>query len=659
MDQGVAQREAKKNAGDPGPVLARRLSNAEYDRTIRDLTGADIRPTREFPVDPANEAGFDNSGESLTMSPALLKKLLEAARNVADHLVLKPNGFDFATHAAITDVDRDKYCVRRIIEFYKKQQVDYADYFLAAWRFQHREALGKNTATLETIGEEAGLSAKYLRTIRSVLTEPQPEFGPLGELRDRWRKLPADAQRQVEVRRDCERLRNFVVRSRREFKSPANTIKAPGISAGSQPLVLWGNSKLAANHMRYSGGEQADPQSKAASELFCRVFPDAFFISDRAPYFDPKSAGQGRPLGAGFHLMQGYFRDDEPLRELILNDAEHRELDELWRELNFIADAPTRQYKDFIFFERAEPPRFMGGAAFDAFRSEDKDSSSAAKIKRLSELYIAKARKNGANDQAIEAIETYFSDINAELRRVEEDRRRAEPSHLSSLLKFAERAYRRPLAKTERDQLMAFYRESREKDELSHEDAIRDLVTTVLMSPNFYFRFDPSEPGEAPSPLSDYALASRLSYFLWSTMPDEELLSHAAASDLRRPEILLAQTRRMLRDDRVRAFAVEFGGNWLDFRRFEEHNGVDRGRFPSFTNELRQAMYEEPIRFFVDVVQGNRSALDFLDADHTFVNPILAKHYGIPIADVGADEWVRVENAGVTAEGASRRCRCS
>ncbi len=82
-----------RNAGDPGPVLARRLSNAEFDYTIRDLTGVDIRPTREFPVDPANEAGFDNSGESLAMSPALLKKYLAAARLVADHVVLKPEGF--------------------------------------------------------------------------------------------------------------------------------------------------------------------------------------------------------------------------------------------------------------------------------------------------------------------------------------------------------------------------------------------------------------------------------------------------------------------------------------------------------------------------------------------------------------------------------------
>src|SRR5439155_5257948 len=90
--------------------------------------------------------------------------------------------------------------------------------------------------------------------------------------------------------------------------------------------------------------------------------------------------------------------------------------------------------------------------------------------------------------------------------------------------------------------------------------------------------------------LSDYALASRLSYFLWSSMPDAELLARAAAGELHRPAVLLAQTRRMLRDDRIRGLAIEFAGNWLDFRRFEEHNAVDRARFPGFTDELRRAM---------------------------------------------------------------------
>src|ERR1700734_1555333 len=94
----VRAEEIKKAAGDPGVVLARRLSNAEYDYTIRDLTGQDMNVAKEFPVDPANQAGFDNSGESLTMSPALLNKYLKAAREVSDHVVLKPDGIDFAPY---------------------------------------------------------------------------------------------------------------------------------------------------------------------------------------------------------------------------------------------------------------------------------------------------------------------------------------------------------------------------------------------------------------------------------------------------------------------------------------------------------------------------------------------------------------------------------
>ena len=202
----LREREARKNAGDPGPVLAHRLSNAEYDNTVRDLTGVDIRPTREFPVDPANEAGFDNSGESLTMSPALLKKYLEAARGVADHLVLKPEGFDFAPDPAVTDTDRDKYCVRRVVAFYERHRVDYPDYFLAAWRYRHREALGKPEASLSEIAVEAGLSSRYLATVWSTLTEPRPASGPLSELQALWRDLPgagAASRRPPRLRGDA------------------------------------------------------------------------------------------------------------------------------------------------------------------------------------------------------------------------------------------------------------------------------------------------------------------------------------------------------------------------------------------------------------------------------------------------------------------------
>ena len=165
------------------------------------------------------------------------------------------------------------------------------------------------------------------------------------------------------------------------------------------------------------------------------------------------------------------------------------------------------------------------------------------------------------------------------------------------------------------------------------------------MSPHFCYRVDLPGGDGSVRPLSDYDLASRLSYFLWSSMPDDELLAHAAAGDLHRPEVLAAQARRMLRDDRVRGLATEFGGNWLDFRRFEEHNSVDRGRFPTFDDELRRSMFEEPIRFFLDLVQNDRPVLEFLDGKHTFVNPALARHYGMPVPAGGPDAWVRVDDA--------------
>ncbi|HKI21207.1 MAG TPA: DUF1587 domain-containing protein, partial [Isosphaeraceae bacterium] len=400
----VRDREARRNAGDPGLVLARRLSNAEFDYTIRDLTRVDIRPTREFPIDPANEAGFDNSGESLTMSPDLVKRYLAAARRVADHLVLKPDGFDFAPHPAVTDPDRDQYCVQRIIGFYQRHRVDYADYFLAAWRFRHREALGKPRASLHDFAGEAGLSARYLGTLWTFLAEPWPAASPPAQVQALWRKLPADAQKRDEARRDCERMRDLVIRLRQGFEPRVVELRVRGISKGSQPLVLWRNRQLAAMHMRYPG----DGSTRELEE-FCRVFPDTFFVSDRASSLYPQAGGSARPLTAGFHLMQGYFRDDAPLYELILDEAGRRELDTLWRELDFVTLVPMRQFKDFIFFERAEPPRFMGEAEFDFARSEDKDATSAGKIKQLGVAYLAKARQNGANEQDLKAIKTYFA----------------------------------------------------------------------------------------------------------------------------------------------------------------------------------------------------------------------------------------------------------
>lgn len=666
--------EAARNAGDPGPVPPRRLSNAEYDNSIRDLTGVDLRPTRTFPVDPANKAGFDNSAESLAMSPALVKKYLEAARGVADHLVLKPDGLAFASHPMIAITDRDKFCVKAVIDFYKRQRTDYADYFLAAWRFRHRAALGSPARTLDDFADELGISRKYLATIWSTLEDGSEEIGPIAALRALWRDLPTPGPGQVDAAKaGCERMRDVVIKLRRPLVPEVKNLTARGIDEGTQSFVLWKNRELAANRRRYAGGSskiaidelglsgaalQALEPPKAPEEKeryeagfdrFCRTFPDAFLVSERARIYlnsDEDKNNTGRLLSAGFHSMTGYFRDDRPLYDLVLDESGQRELDRLWREFNVITDAPARQYSSYLWYERAESRFLKDEPSFDFVRAEDKDATSEAKMGRFEAAYLAKARRLKASDEAIRAIEDHFTNIAQAIRQVEQDRREAEPRHLEALQKLAERAYRRPLSESERRGIVDFYKALREQDGIGHEEAVRDSVVGILMSPHFCFRVDlPGDGVGTVRPLSDYDLASRLSYFLWSGPPDDELLACARSGELHTPEALARQARRMLRDDRVRGLATEFAGNWLDVRRFEEHNSVDRGKFPAFDDVLRRSMFEEPIRFFLDVVRNDRPVSEFLEGRHTFVNAPLARHYGMPAPGADTDTWVRVNDA--------------
>lgn len=674
----VRRLEAERNAGDPGLVLARRLSNAEYDHSIRDLTGVDIRPTKAFPVDPANEAGFDNSGESLSMSPALMTKYLGAARAVVEHLVLTPRGIHFAPHAVVGDTDRDKYCVKRIVEFYRRQPTDYADYFFAAWSYEHRGFLGKQDATLDDIAMEHEVSGKYLATIWQTLSEEEVETGPLARLQEMWRGLPSE-QQDEEFRTQCEQMRDFVVRTRKLFEPKLGNLHIPGVHKGSQPFVLWKNGQYAAHRRSASFAfldeapadrspaeyasivefarelfhEPDRERFMAAYDRFCSVFPDAFYVSERGrDYLNiPRDEQEkGRLLSAGFHSMMGYYRDDRPLYELILDETRQRELDELWHELDFFTSAPLRQYQGFLWFDRTDS-RFMRDPEFDFARPEDKLSLTEPMITKLAEVYLAKATKNGGDAIPLQAIQDFFRNINQQIRWVEQARLEAEPYHLDAVAELASRAYRRPLTSTEESGFRGYYRRLRDIDGLAHEQAIQDVIVSVLMSPHFCYRVDLLSDSDDTRALNDFELASRLSFFLWASLPDAELTHHASLGDLHEPNVLLAQTRRMLQDDRVRGLATEFGANWLGFRRFEEHNSVDRERFPSFDDDLRSSMFEEPLRFFVDLVQRNRSSLDFVFADRTFVNAQLAKHYGMPEFQVADEQWHEVSNAGRFGRG--------
>ena len=198
------------------------------------------------------------------------------------------------------------------------------------------------------------------------------------------------------------------------------------------------------------------------------------------------------------------------------------------------------------------------------------------------------------------------------------------------LSRHAARAFRRPLAPADLAALLALYDSARRRG-AGHEAAVKTAMKAVLVSPRFLFRSEPAPAPGGPDTrlLDDYEIASRLSYFLWSSTPDDTLLALAARGRLKRPAVLAAQVRRLLTDPRARAFADNFAGQWLHVRDLYTVANPDPGKFPEFTPALRDAMYEEPIRFFESLVREDRSLLSLLDADYTFVNETLAKHYGI------------------------------
>jgi len=195
---------------------------------------------------------------------------------------------------------------------------------------------------------------------------------------------------------------------------------------------------------------------------------------------------------------------------------------------------------------------------------------------------------------------------------------------------LARRAYRRPVTPADLSPLMSFYESGRKEGGFEH--GIEMAVRAVLVSPQFLFRVERDPAGVAPgSPyrISDLELASRLSFFLWSSIPDDELIEVAARGHLRNDAVLDAQVRRMLADKRSQALVDNFAGQWLQIRNIRGTT-PDKNDFPDFDDNLRQAFERELDLFFESLIKEDRSVLDLITADYTFVNERLAKHYRIP-----------------------------
>ncbi len=218
-----------------------------------------------------------------------------------------------------------------------------------------------------------------------------------------------------------------------------------------------------------------------------------------------------------------------------------------------------------------------------------------------------------------------------------------------ALQAFADRAYRRPITHSEMARLMRFVEAALNNGEAA-DAGLKLAFKAILVSPHFLFRVEPDlPPGPDPDrPLTDFELASRLSYFLWSSMPDDELIRLAAAGKLHAPSTLAAQVRRMLRNPKSRALAENFAGQWLQTRALTEVTR-DPARFPEFDADLLRAMRQETELFFDHVVREDRSILELLSADYTFVNERLAHHYGI--GGVTGADFRRVSLAGTNRRG--------
>ena len=792
--------EARKLAGDPGVVLPRRLTNSEYNYTIRDLTGVDIQPARSFPLDPASGEGFNNTGEALIMSPSLFKKYYAGAQEVADHVLLTPSGLRFAPYSVVTYADQKKFYENAIIEFYKRHNVDYEKYLTAAWAFGAQKS--KSVAqTIEQLADEHSLSPKYLQRLSDYLNvkidhnvfpgQIQQQWKALSELDDLSLALPGirrlarlikqlgqqlckvetqaivsnagnppifhiDRRNRTAAERDAfngglitnarqlnvelhdlnkrESISlfiqigeqaagedglvvlsdlNFSTKTANQYKvgdeanntplqellkehapdqlerlnfgthpagaevaSTSMVLAAPTLLEITLPTKAFGEEKRIYFHARATLDRQHSKDGFAAVAMFNRQPSDEELASPQFPLVNPEHpvaetlqssceafcstfpnrflyVDETRGLSAGFHLIEGFFRDDQPLCKLVLNERQNEELNRLWVELRFGTGIAEKLLRGFVFFERSER-NFMKHADFDSIKEEDPKLVEDETLSRFRDIYLERSNVTTSGvELTSHPIHVFFETIRTGLKQQSTTLRHAEPVYLRQLEDLAHRAYRRPLTDDELKKLSSFFHGISQQPEYGVEQAVRATIISLLMSPHFTYRMDPPPAGDSVRPLSSVSLASRLSYFLWSSMPDAELLAAAESGQLADDNSLRNHTRRMLKDSKVSEFALEFFGQWLGHRDFLSQESVNREVFRDFDDALRQSMFEEPTRVITDLIQNNRPVTDLLSSDTTLVNERLAKHYGLPFNRQNSreqnDGWLRVE--GIRQQG--------
>jgi hypothetical protein len=718
------------NAGDPGDVTLRRLTNAEYDATIRDLTGIDFGLGREFEPDGGGGEGFANIGDVLFVNPGQFDRYLSAARRIADHAAILPGTgivfHDERVGSRGPEPLRDQ-AQQAIYVWYQKAAAPHvpadgadlreADSMLACWKHAHRDRTG--AGSLDELADAAGLKRHYLANWWAFLQAEEPVSRYLDLTRLAWRRLPApdplapeevpaavtaglqaiQAQRRSwsvtnpdlygnsaqRRQQDADSLRGdypvvtatggadrvHIVVGNAADGSDGDTVRLYDltieVAGGRRPYADWLAERRRALEARLAELDEPEAGESAAAEA-AAVRAELDLLVAAAGRFGTHPAGRAAkpaeiivaapavvtlplPREATKFKGQGRLDIDDPAADRasaqwlatageppdpagVLAGAVT-----VWKRGT---EAARASMGEFNLMKKAFPENF--DLRLSGITENFRDPPVHPRVYWLSDEQLLALLPE--RDRAVHAALSCDWSLTRNLSLSAEQAADWDAQVLARLDAFAERAWRGPLTAEERERLRGIYRASvTGGDETSagglREQAAREVLVAVLAAPRFLFRIEAEL--DAEQPVSPWELATRLSYFLWSSLPDEPLQKAAADGSLAQPERLAAEVRRMLADPRSEALAREFAARWLRFRGFAERAPVDRGKFPEFTPELQAAMEAEATAFLADLFRHDRPLRELFGAGHTFLNERLAAHYGIP--GVAGPELRRVEVA--------------
>jgi len=345
--------------------------------------------------------------------------------------------------------------------------------------------------------------------------------------------------------------------------------------------------------------------------------------ADKDPIPLPFDSTYNVPEHDEFDTTVKYIREDKFIYDHMLDDATRKRVDEAWTDLY----ASFEYHDHYVKLLSAHYKVDLHGKHISQLTAADL-AAMPAEARHYMEPHIAEYKKVVAAQAA------------------------ARPKRVEDTLDFAARAWRRPLTAQEKLGLRAFYDKSMTV-EPDHQKAVRAVVARILVSPAFLYRVEQPSEVAAAKPLSSWEMASRLSFFLWASIPDDELRRAAAANELADADQVRKQVKRMAADPKARRMATEFFGQWLGFYHFDQSKGVDTSRFPEFTNEVRESMYGEAVSFFEHLVRKDRPVREILTANYTFLNQPLAKFYGVKQEIKSKNEMEYVE--GVPNRGGALR----